>query len=166
MTAVQYPHRSSRKLINARNLRPGGWIEIHEAIPFVSSDDDTADDHIFNEFYRLVEGPFTNTYGWNLRFPFHIVETVRELGFVGIQERRTKIPIGRWHRETRMREMGMFCQSICEDWVSALLTRHEIMGISEQEADRLGHGIYEAFNNPRIHAQLEWIDCWAQKPLS
>lgn len=65
-----------------------------------------------------------------------------------------------------MREMGMFCQNICEDWVAAMLNRNNIMGISEAEADRLGHGIFEAFNNPRIHAQLDWIDCWAQKPLS
>lgn len=60
----------------------------------------------------------------------------------------------------------MFCQAICEDWVAAVLPRFEVMGLTEEEADDLGQKIFEAFNNPRIHARLDWVDCWAQKPLS
>ena len=136
-------------------------------MPFVNSEDGTAeDDHPMNAFYRLVEGPFTNIYGWNLRFPFHIVDTLRDAGFVNIQEQHTQVPIGRWHSEPRMREMGMFCQSICEDWITAMLPRFDVMGLSEGDADELGHQLFDAFNNPRIHAQLDWIDCWAQKPWS
>ncbi|KAF7558990.1 hypothetical protein G7046_g5181 [Stylonectria norvegica] len=149
------------------NLKPGGWIECHEAIPFVKSDDGTVDDtHPLNTFYRLVEGPFTNTYGWNLRFPLQIVDTLKEKGFINITEKRTSVPIGRWHQEARMREMGMFCQIIAEDWITSLLPRTDTMGLTEEEADKLGRSLFDAFNNPRIHASLDWIDVWAQKPLS
>ncbi|CAM1511271.1 Fc.00g087840.m01.CDS01 [Cosmosporella sp. VM-42] len=161
--------RDPRRLIQRsfENLKPGGWIEIHEIVPFVFSDDGTAeDDHPMNEFYRHVEGPFSETYGWNMRFPFHIVDTLHEAGFINVQEKHTASPVGRWHSETKMREMGMFCQTICEDWIAAMLQRNDLMGMTEEAADALGHEVFAAFNNPRIHAQLDWIDCWAQKPLS
>lgn len=156
----------AENLTQTRALKPGGWIEIHEIVPFINSEDGTAgDDHPFNAFYSLVEGPFTTTYGWNLRFPMQIVENLHEVGFANIQEQHTQVPLGRWHSEPRMREMGMFCQAICEDWIAAVLPRFEVMGLTEEEADDLGHKIFEAFNNPRIHARLDWVDCWAQKPL-
>ncbi|KAM5360238.1 hypothetical protein ACJZ2D_013895 [Fusarium nematophilum] len=148
-------------------LKPGGWIEIHEVLPHVFSTDETVDDgHPMNKFYRLIEGSFTNTYGWNLRFPYHIFTTLREIGFANVQQRHSHTPIGRWHHEAKMREMGIFTQNITEDWIVSLLSRTEVMGLSEAEAEELGQSVFDAFNNPRIHAQYDWIDCWAQKPLS
>ncbi|KAF5258214.1 hypothetical protein FOXYS1_11231 [Fusarium oxysporum] len=145
----------------------GAWIEIHEIVPFVFSVDGTAgDDHPMNQFYRLVEGPFTTIYGWNLRFPFQIVEALRDVGFINVNERHSYTPVGRWHQEAKMREMGIFTQNILEEWVTAMLGRPDIMGVTEEEAYELGHSVFETFNNTRIHAQLDWIDCWAQKPLS
>lgn len=58
----------------------------------------------------------------------------------------------------------MFSQTICEDFATAMLLRNHTLGLTEEEADKLGQSLYAAFNNMRIHAQLEWIDCWAQKP--
>lgn len=165
LQTLRHPRQLIERSFEA--LKPGGWIEIHEIVPFINSEDGTAgDDHPFNEFYSLVEGPFTTTYGWNLRFPMQIVENLREVGFANIKEQHTQVPLGRWHSEPRMREMGMFCQAICEDWIAAVLPRFEVMGLTEEEADDLGHKIFEAFSNPRIHARLDWVDCWAQKPLS
>ena len=130
------------------------------------SDDNTAGyDHPMNKFYRLVEGPFTELYGWNLRFPLQIVAALRDVGFINVNERHEFTPVGRWHREAKMREMGIFTQSILEEWVTAMLGRPDIMGLTEDEAYELGHSIFETLNNTRIHAQLDWIDCWAQKPL-
>ncbi|EXA00602.1 hypothetical protein NW765_006302 [Fusarium oxysporum] len=161
--------RKPRQLLERafEKLKPGAWIEIHEIVPFVFSVDGTAgDDHPMNQFYRLVEGPFTTIYGWNLRFPFQIVEALRDVGFINVNERHSYTPVGRWHQEAKMREMGIFTQNILEEWVTAMLGRPDIMGVTEEEAYELGHSVFETFNNTRIHAQLDWIDCWAQKPLS
>ncbi|KAM0362512.1 hypothetical protein ACHAO7_006164 [Fusarium culmorum] len=166
--AVLQTLRKPRQLLERafEKLKPGAWIEIHEIVPFVFSDDDTAGyDHPMNKFYRLVEGPFTELYGWNLRFPFQIVQTVADVGFINVNERHAFTPVGRWHQEAKMREMGIFTQNILEDWVTAMLDRPSIMGLTEEEAHELWHSIFETFNNTRIHAQLDWIDCWAQKPL-
>lgn len=135
-------------------------------IPFVVSDDGTVgDDHPMNILYSLVSGPFTEVFGWNLHIPKQIPEILKQEGFINVQERHTMVPIGRWHSDAKQREMGLFAQSICEDWVVTLLTRHETLKLSQEEANDLGQKILDAFNNPRIHARLDFIDCWAQKPL-
>ncbi|RMJ08109.1 hypothetical protein BHE90_013177 [Fusarium euwallaceae] len=160
--------RKPRQLIQRSfdELRPGGWIEIHEVISRVSSEDGTADDHPMNKFYDLVESHFTAIYGWNLSFSNQIAETLEEVGFTNINTRCQATPIGRWHSEAKKREIGIFTQNITEDWIAAILGRPDTMGLSEEEADELGHSVFEAFGNPRIHAQLRWVDFWAQKPLS
>lgn len=160
--------RKPRQLIQRsfEELRPGGWIEIHEVISRVSSEDGTADDHPMNKFYDLVEGHFTAIYGWNLTFSNQIAETLEEVGFTNINTRCQSTPVGRWHSEAKMREIGIFTQNIIEDWITAILGRPDTMGLSEEEADELAHSVFEAFRNPRIHAQLRWVDYWAQKPLS
>ncbi|KAL3955453.1 hypothetical protein ACCO45_011016 [Purpureocillium lilacinum] len=52
------------------NLKPGGWIEIHDIIPKIFSDDGTAgDNHPIHILYKHIDGPFSSVYGWNLQFP-------------------------------------------------------------------------------------------------
>lgn len=113
----------------------------------------------------MIEERFSSTYGWNIRFPNDIANVLRETGFVNVQERHNHIPIGRWHTEAKMREMGLFNQSLCDDWVIAMLTKHDAMGMTAEEANSFLHKLLNDFDNPRIHAQLDYIDCWAQKPL-
>ncbi|KAI5463166.1 S-adenosyl-L-methionine-dependent methyltransferase [Mariannaea sp. PMI_226] len=166
LQTLRHPRQLIERSFEA--LKPGGWIEIHEVIPFVYNDSDgeVTEDHPFSHFYRLIEGPFAQRYGWNVRFPLEIVDTLHQVGFVNVQEHHTRVPIGRWPSETREREMGMFNQHLCEDWITALLARNNVMGLETEEANEMGQRLFDAFNNPRIHVRLDWIDCWAQKPWS
>ncbi|KND87901.1 hypothetical protein TOPH_07464 [Tolypocladium ophioglossoides CBS 100239] len=148
------------------NLKPGGWIEIHDLVPKIFSDDGTAgDDHPIHTLYQQIDGPFSSLYGWNIHFPANLASTLREMGFVNVSAKHNAIPIGRWHREARLREMGVFAQSLLSDWLVTMLIRHETLGLNAEEAHKLGQDILDAFNNPQIHAQHDWLDIWAQKPL-
>ncbi|KAI9167115.1 putative methyltransferase tdiE [Paramyrothecium foliicola] len=148
------------------NLKPGGWIETHEIIPFVVSDDGTVeDDHPMNTLYLLVIENYKEVYGWNLHLPRQIPKILREKGFVNVQEAHSLIPIGRWHPDAKQREIGLFALSVLEDFVVAILTRYDILKLSAEEANDLGQEILDALQNPRIHARLDFIDCWGQKPL-
>lgn len=156
----------ARLTSRSRNLKPGGWIEIHDIVPEVFSDDGTAgDDHPIHTLYKLVDGPFSSLYGWNFHFPANLADTLRLIGFVNVSVRHNAIPIGRWHREAKLREMGLFAQSLLSDWLVTMLTRHETLGLNAEGAHKLGQDILDAFNNPQIHAQHDWLDVWAQKPL-
>ena len=117
-----------------------------------------------NVLYRLVEGPFTDIYGWNLQTSRHIPQLLEEAGFINVNIKHGRVPLGRWHHETRMREMGMFNQTVCGDWATALLGRPATLGLDEEEAVQLAQGLFDAMNNPAIHAYMDWVDVWAQKP--
>lgn len=147
-----------------RNLKPGGWAEIHDIFPVVFSNDSTAgEDHPIHTLYRLIEGPFSELYRWNFGIASHVADVLRDVGFVNVTVRHNAIPIGRWHQDPRMKEMGVFAQSLISDWAVTMLTRHETLGLDSGEADHLGRCILDAFNNPQMHAQHDWIDVWAQK---
>lgn len=123
-------------------------------------------DHPLNTIYRLVGGPFTEIYGWNLQISRHIPELLEEAGFINVNVKHNHVPLGRWHHETKMKEAGMFSQTVSEDWAAALLSRPATLGLSEEEAAQLAQKLFDANNNPTIHGYLDWIDVWAQKPPS
>ncbi|KAL7949998.1 S-adenosyl-L-methionine-dependent methyltransferase [Trichoderma barbatum] len=148
-------------------LKPGGWLECHEIfIPLTWEDGNPAIDHPVQRLYDLVnDGPFARKYGWQLYFPPTLPQVLRRMGFVNVQEQHTPIPIGRWSRRSREREMGMFNQDNLIDWTAALLIRHDDLGITEEEARQLCQETLMTMDNTKIHARLDWGIVWAQKPL-
>ncbi|KJZ77971.1 hypothetical protein HIM_02608 [Hirsutella minnesotensis 3608] len=163
LPVVHGPRRILERCLE--NLKPGGWIELHDIVPATFSEDGSMrPEHPLQTLYRLIEGPFSKIYGWNFQVAPLVSDMLRELGFVNITVKHNAIPIGRWHHQPRMREMGMFTQSLLSDWAVTMLTRHETLGLDFDGAQRLGQSILEAFNDPRIHALHDWLDIWAQKP--
>lgn len=120
--------------------------------------------HPLEKLYTLVGDTFSHTYRWNIDVSPRIPSILRDAGFVNVSERRNKIPMGRWHNDSRMREMGIFNQIIHSDWIPNMLAKHEAMGLTAEEAHQLGQDILDAFNNTDLHGMNEYIDCWAQKP--
>lgn len=117
-----------------------------------------------NVLFRLMESRWVDTYGWDIRIIAKLPEMLHQAGFVNIQIRHNRIPVGRWHHESRMREMGMFSQTIAQDWSTAVLTKHDSLGLSEQQADTMFEEISDKLNDVSIHCLLDWVDVWAQKP--
>jgi hypothetical protein len=130
----------------------------------VSDDDTVIADHPMNTLYKLIEGPFSDVYGWQLNFPNEIPNALRRTGFVGVEERHNPLPLGRWHSDPKMREVGIFCQNLIEEWADAMLARPDVLGLTAEEGVELAQSIGDALNNPRIHARLDWLDVWGQKP--
>jgi hypothetical protein len=144
---------------------PGGWIECHEIDPYVYSDDGTyMKDHPLNEIYEITSGAFSRLYQWNIHFTKQIADTLRQVGFVNVHERRTRIPLGRWHHEARMREMGLFSRTSTGEWAMAMLAANNAMGITEEAADRLAERLVDALDDVAVHGSMDWLDVWAQKP--
>ena len=122
--------------------------------------------HPMNRLYDLLDGPFTSIYGWNLRVAYRIRALLEQAGFVNIRERVVMVPIGRWHPEARMREMGLFALSVGEDFATAMLTRHETVNLTEQQADNMSHEIVTALNDVRLHCHFKSVNYCAQRPPS
>ena len=104
-------------------------------------------------------------YGWQISIAINLPEILKEIGFVNVSQRRYPLPLGRWQRKPAMREVAMFHQSITIDFVSAVLARHEIMELSEEDATELGQQIFDSFYDASRQAVVDWGEVCAQKPL-
>lgn len=122
------------------------------------------DDHPLNVLYVLLANGYANAYGWDLRIVKKIPAMLRKAGFVNVQVRHNLVPVGRWHADARMREMGVFSQTICLDLAVAVLGKHDILGIDEKGADALFRDMSTSFDDGSIRASIDWVDVWAQKP--
>ncbi|CAI6089763.1 hypothetical protein V2G26_006830 [Clonostachys chloroleuca] len=160
--------RHPRRLIERcfENLKPGGWIECHDVVTRIYAENDAFDttNHPMTRLYSLVAGPFSEVFGWNLFFPDEMPTVLRETGFVNVQVRHKRLPIGRWHHDARLREIGSFAQSIVEDWGSAMMAKHEVMGLSSDEANQLLQDLFDSFNDLSLHGMFDWIEFLGQKP--
>lgn len=148
-------------------LRPGGWIEFHDIDCVAVSEDGTTDErHPLNVLYALLGRGYSTAYGWDLRLVNRLPGMLQAAGFVNIQVRHNLVPVGRWHQDARMREMGLFSQTICQDLAIAVLGKHDMLGISETQADDLFHNLTTTLDDTSVHSLLDWVDVWAQKPLT
>ncbi|EFY84812.1 UMTA methyltransferase family protein [Metarhizium acridum CQMa 102] len=106
-TRALLPTLRNPKLVLRRafeNLKPGGWVECHEIVSSVFSEDGAVNrGHPLHKMYDLINGSFSEVYGWNLHIAAQIPDVLREIGFVSITQRQNKIPLGRWHHDARMR---------------------------------------------------------------
>lgn len=91
---------------------------------------------------------------------------LQKAGFTNIQIRHNLVPVGRWHRDARMREMGIFSQTICQDLAVAVLGKHDMLGLDEKQADTLFDDLTARLDDVSVRRLLDWVDVWAQKPLS
>ena len=129
-----------------------------------SEDNTVGENHPLASLLRLLQGDFRSRYGWDFHIASRIPQILRDIGFVNIEERHNYIPIGRWHPEAREREMGMFNRIIWMEWSTAMLANREAIGLGEDEAARFTQELEDAFDDASIHAQNDYIECWAQKP--
>lgn len=154
-------------LTGCSNLAPGGWFECHDPHTSVYSLDGTADEtHPLNAVFELINGPFSKVFRWNLNVVDGLPEYLRSLGFVNVSEKKHQGPVGRWHEEPQMREFGMFHQTILAEFTTTIMARHGAMDMDAEEAEALTQRVLKAFDDPKIHAYMDWGSVWAQKPLN
>ncbi|KAI6758566.1 hypothetical protein HG530_010806 [Fusarium avenaceum] len=117
-------------------LKPGGWIESHEAGPTIKSDDDSIpEDSAMGQWGKLfLEG------GRRLQRPFSILEDdvqrqgMEEAGFTNIQEEEVKLPIGGWSSDPKTKEAGQYFQAaILQDVEGTLMFIANLLGWAKEE---------------------------------
>ncbi|KOS17876.1 Trans-aconitate 2-methyltransferase [Escovopsis weberi] len=148
------------------NLKPGGWIECHDIVlPVTWEDGKPAPDHPFSKLYdRMRLGSFAKVYGWEIYLPNRMPSALRDAGFINVSEKHTQVPIGNWHRDKRMREMGLLNHCVLGDWIPAVMNKEKAWGMNEEDADAIAADVLNAFDNPNYHARSDWASFWAQKP--
>ncbi|KAL7272631.1 hypothetical protein RUND412_004557 [Rhizina undulata] len=149
-------------------LKPGGWIEIQAFCDTFSSDDGTLHpDHsltIWSDYFRkaaAMAGREFNTVAPSTAKAFE------ELGFVDVGQKITKFPIGRWPKDKKSKELGMYWGQHFIDGAEgislALFTR--VLGWEKHKVDEFLVGVYEGLRNPKIHSYSKFYCIYGRKPL-
>ncbi|KAM0430082.1 hypothetical protein ACHAPT_006088 [Fusarium lateritium] len=99
-----------------RVCSPGGYVESYEGSPDLESDDNTVpEDSAMADW-----GPIFKEAGAKIARPFTILhedlarKAMEEAGFVDIESRDFKAPVGAWPKDKNMREIGQFAQVALE----------------------------------------------------
>lgn len=85
------------------NLKPGGWVEFQDGNPDVYSDDDTLkpDENHVVQMLRLLSQACDKV-GCTLDPMRSLKRWVQEAGFVNVDERIFKMPMGTWPKDERL----------------------------------------------------------------
>jgi SAM-dependent methyltransferase len=105
-TAVNNWPRQFRKAFDA--LKPGGFIEVVDITNPPQSDDGSIPEgsQLLRFFEHLTDG--CKQVGRDLRAMYEWRRQLEEAGYVNIQERVLKVPIGGWPKDRRLKEAGVF----------------------------------------------------------
>lgn len=150
-----------------RALKPGGWIESHEASTQFRSDDGSVNDETaMGQF-----GRFFADGGKKMGRSMTILEDgvqrkgIKGTGFVNIQEKDFKSPLGAWPSDPKMKEMGQFQQlATANDLTGTLLYLGSQQGWSPEEIQVYAAKLRKEFRSRNVHAYYMQKIVWAQKP--
>ncbi|KXX74046.1 Demethylmenaquinone methyltransferase [Madurella mycetomatis] len=150
-----------------RALKPGGWIESHEASVIFHSDDGSVNDKTamgkFGQFF--IDG------GKKMGRSMTIVEDgiqrkgIEAAGFVNIHEEDIKSPFGDWPKDPKMKEIGSFQRlATSNDTAGSMHYMGNLLGWSPEEVIVYAANLRREFRSPHIHAYYMQKIVWAQKP--
>ncbi|KAM6530293.1 hypothetical protein FALCPG4_008419 [Fusarium falciforme] len=153
-----------------RCLKPGGYIESMEPSAYIQSDNNTIEpDSAMGQWGKIfVEG------GNKMGRPFTVVEdelqnkALEKAGFVDIQEKKHKSPIGSWPKDEKLREIGQYAQlSMEQDFEGLILFMTNVLGgWSREEIQVYITHLRREIRSGKKHGWYWQKVVWARKPVS
>ncbi|KAM0210058.1 hypothetical protein ACHAQI_006174 [Fusarium lateritium] len=150
-----------------KSLKPGGYAESYEPGSRVESDDGTVrDGSALSQWEKFfVEG------GRKLGRPFTIFEegiqkaAMREAGFIDIEERDFKNPVGGWAKDPKQRSIGQYTQAALEqDAKGTVLHMATSLGWTEEEITVFVAHFKREIRSPEVHSYFRQKVVWGRKP--
>lgn len=163
-------------------LRPGGFLEIQEfAVWFYSqTDEGLPEDSAIMKWQKLIQEA-SSLGGRPLNYASSFKAHLEEAGFTDLQEHTfkvrllspthsvtlfqerspvsSKVPIGRWAKDRKLREIGMFLQAQMDVAVEAVSLAYftRALGWSETETQVMIAQTRKEFNDPALRL---YTNCW------
>lgn len=153
--------------IRARHIKPGGWIELQELHFKALCDDDTMkEDYLFAKWLDLVRQGLEK-FGVDLLGPRKHSAYLREAGFVNIQEKVFKAPIGMWAKNQTLKTIGLYMRSILLDGLQGVSIKPLTKGLdwTVEEVEVFLVDIRKSLMDKSVHSYLTFHVCYGQNPL-
>lgn len=150
-----------------RNLKPGGWLETQDFSANVDCDDGTMkDDWPLKVFWDKVEQAMA-IFGTKVRMAPDIGKLMEEAGFVNVQKKVHKVPVGTWALDKTLRLIGLYMRTITTDVLGAFgNVPFQKLGMSEVEINVFLATVRKALKDDSVHAFGRYWVWYGQKPES
>ncbi|PQE20072.1 TAM domain methyltransferase protein [Rutstroemia sp. NJR-2017a BBW] len=151
------------------NVKEGGWVEAQEHDVRIESDDGSVVNapHL-ERFFQLIDEASVRNGKMMDKVAERQKEWMIQAGFVDVHDQVYKVPIGRWPKDKRLKEIGMYYQAQCLDAVEpisvALFTR--VLGYSYEEAQVMMVGPRNDMKNPNAHVYMKFHFVYGRKPYA
>ncbi|KAI1372373.1 S-adenosyl-L-methionine-dependent methyltransferase [Hypoxylon crocopeplum] len=161
--AIQDPLGVCRQSFS--HLRHGGWIEVQDFGGILRCDDGTLPpDSILTQFYDMTTEALSRR---GIRWPIanDMEEVLRDAGFVNIQCKRFKCPIGTWPKAKRLRLVGLYVKSAFADLMDALAPKvFPALSRSPQQMKEFISNAQSELQTTSAHIYLDYFFWYAQRP--
>ncbi|PHH64494.1 hypothetical protein CDD81_4569 [Ophiocordyceps australis] len=149
-------HRFYRQVMD--NLKPGGWVEMHEYDACIYSQDDSLDRAPCTKEWMHKLDSASKQHGKQINVARFHKEWIAKAGFRHVREDVHMIPIGSWARDPFLKELGrlefIHMQMSVDSHTPALFTR--ILNYSSEQAKDLMEGVKRELRN----RDLRLISCY------
>ncbi|KAI1206965.1 S-adenosyl-L-methionine-dependent methyltransferase [Annulohypoxylon truncatum] len=148
-----------------RHLKPGGWIEVQDFGGILKCDDDTFQaDSLLTQFYDMTAEALSKR-GIRWTIANSMDEVLRQIGFVNIECKKFKVPIGIWPKAKRLRLVGLYMKSVFGDLIDALAPIvFPVLSKSPQQMREFVANAQEELQTTTAHIYLDYFFWYAQKP--
>ncbi|KFZ19339.1 hypothetical protein V502_03713 [Pseudogymnoascus sp. VKM F-4520 (FW-2644)] len=150
-----------------KHLKPGAWLEAQEHDVRVSSDDDSVEraTEVVNWFSTVDKA--SEVFGKKMDVADRQKQWMIDAGFVDVRDDIYKVPLGRWPRDPRLKEMGLYFQTQSVDAVEpvsmALFTR--ALNFSPEQAQLMMVGPRQGMRSPAYHLYIRFHFVYGRKPF-
>jgi hypothetical protein len=155
--------------MSCRALKPGGWIELQELRFFMQCDDGTMpgrDRYGYSKFIDLCMEGFRK-FGVNALATEKSRELLTDGGFIDVEEKVWKVPVGIWPKDPTMKTIGLYNRSIIIDGLQGVgmapLTR--ALGWTPAEVEVFLVEVRKSLMDSSIHSYYTFHAVYGRKPL-
>ncbi|KAF4977615.1 hypothetical protein FZEAL_5899 [Fusarium zealandicum] len=146
------------------HLKPGGWIEIQELDARANCDDGTLPtDAPLAKFFDSAEEAVSN-FGMNFRIGENLREPLEKAGFINVECKVLKVPIGTWAKDTNLRLIGLYCSTAVGDMFGAMAAKPLRKIMDPAEIELFLAAARKDLHNPAFHSYEKYYFWMAQKP--
>ncbi|RPA91878.1 S-adenosyl-L-methionine-dependent methyltransferase [Choiromyces venosus 120613-1] len=149
-----------------RHIKSGGYLEVKEGVLEVYSQRGPCTENIA-KFFELLRESGTKS-GRPMTGVEDFKSKMEAVGFEDVQERIDQLPVGRWPKDKRLSEIGMYTQLVHLEGVSsygsALFTR--VLGWAPSDAARFFEQVCEEFQDNRNLFYTLRYNLVGRKPLN
>ncbi|PKS08413.1 hypothetical protein jhhlp_005124 [Lomentospora prolificans] len=150
-----------------RCTKPGGYFESFDAAPWFDSDDGTVTEKsalaqwgkLFVEGGKKIGRTFTMVDDGTQR------KGMEEAGYVEIEERNFKVPMGKWPKDPKLKQLGIYAYAaVAADIEGYVLYMANLQGWTKEEVAVYAAHLRREMNNPAIHGYYRVKVVWGKKP--